>query len=69
VLKNAVTVKIGRDGDEARSVNMYNNAAADTMMDYFSESERMFPTYTYDDMADLLHRISVEVTQEMTIFR
>lgn len=49
VLENAVSVRIGRDGQKDWAVNMYNNAAAITMLDYLSDSLLMFPTYTYEE--------------------
>ena len=49
ILENAISVRIGRDGTKEWSVNMYNNNAATTMMDYLSGSALLFPTYTYDE--------------------
>lgn len=49
VLENAVSVQIGKKGKKDWAVNMYNNDAAITMLDYLSNSELLFPTYTYDD--------------------
>ena len=49
VLENAVTVRIGQGKSENWQVNMYNNAAANTMLGYLSGSGLLFPTYTYDD--------------------
>lgn len=49
VLENAVSVRIGRDGQKDWAVNMYNNAAANTMLDYLSDSPLLFPTYTYEE--------------------
>ena len=49
VLENAISVRIGRDGTKEWSVNMYNNDAALTMLDYLSGSALLFPTYTYDE--------------------
>ena len=49
VLENAISVRIGRDGTKKWSVNMYNNDAAITMLDYLSGSALLFPTYTYDE--------------------
>ena len=49
VLKNAVSVRIGRDGEKEWAVDMYNNDAAVTMLDYLSDSELLFPTYTYEE--------------------
>lgn len=49
VLENAISVRIGRDGEKEWDVNMYNNDAALTMLDYLSGSALLFPTYTYDE--------------------
>ncbi|MBD5492430.1 MAG: hypothetical protein HDR16_10050 [Lachnospiraceae bacterium] len=49
VLENAISVRIGRDGAKEWGVNMYNNDAALTMLDYLSNSALLFPTYTYDE--------------------
>lgn len=49
VLENAVSVQIGKTGKKDWAVNMYNNDAAITMLDYLSDSELLFPTYTYDE--------------------
>ncbi len=49
VLENAISVRIGRDGTKKWNVNMYNNDAALTMLDYLSGNELLFPTYTYDE--------------------
>lgn len=49
VLENAVSVRIGRDGRKEWSVNMYDNSAAATMLNYLSGSALLFPTYTYDE--------------------
>ena len=49
VLENAVSVRIGRDGQKDWQVDMYNNAAALTMLGYLSGSGLLFPTYTYEE--------------------
>lgn len=49
ILANAISVRIGRDGTTGWNVDMYNNAAALTMLDYLSGSALLFPTYTYDE--------------------
>ena len=49
VLENAVSVRIGRDGQKDWRVNMYNNDAALTMLGYLSDSGLLFPTYTYEE--------------------
>ncbi len=49
ILANAISVRIGRDSTAEWNVDMYNNAAALTMMDYLSDSALLFPTYTYDE--------------------
>lgn len=49
VLENAISVRIGRDGTKEWNVNMYNNDAAMTMLNYLSGSALLFPAYTYDE--------------------
>ncbi len=49
ILANAISVRIGRDGTKEWNVDMYNNDAALTMLDYLSDSALLFPTYTYDE--------------------
>ena len=49
ILENAVSVRIGRDGQTEWTVDMYNNDAVWTMLDYLSGSGLLFPTYTYDE--------------------
>ena len=49
VLEDAVSVRIGKDSRKDWSVNMYNNDAAITMLDYLSNSALLFPTYTYEE--------------------
>ncbi len=49
ILENAVSVRIGRDGQKDWAVNMYNNAAAVTMLGYLSGTSLLFPTYTYEE--------------------
>ena len=51
VLENAVSVRIGQGESKNWSVNMYNNAAAATMLNYLSGSPLLFPTYTYEEEA------------------
>ena len=49
ILENAVSVRIGRNGQTDWSVDMYNNAASVTMLDYLSGSSLLFPIYTYEE--------------------
>ena len=49
ILADAISVRIGRDGTTEWNVDMYNNDAALTMLDYLSGSALLFPTYTYDE--------------------
>lgn len=51
ILENAVSVRIGQRSQKNWSINMYNNAAAVTMMNYLSGSPLLFPTYTYEEEA------------------
>lgn len=49
ILADAISVRIGRDGTTEWDVDMYNNDAALTMLDYLSGSALLFPAYTYDE--------------------
>ena len=49
ILENAVSVRIGNDGKKDWYINMYDNAAAQTMLGYLTRSELRFPTYNYDE--------------------
>ena len=49
ILADAISVRIGRDGDAEWNVDMYNNDASLTVLDYLSGSPLLFPTYTYDE--------------------
>lgn len=48
LLENAVSVRIGNGGRKDWYINMYNNAASQTMLGYLTSSELRFPTYNYD---------------------
>ena len=48
ILLDAISVRIGREGRKEWNIDMYNNNAALTMLDYLSGSALLFPTYTYD---------------------
>lgn len=49
VLEDAVSIRIGRDGTTEYAVNMYQNQAVNTMLDYLTDSALLFPTYTYSE--------------------
>lgn len=49
VLENVVTVRIGQDGETDYAIDMYDNAAVMTMLDYLTGSALLFPTYTYSE--------------------
>ena len=49
VRSGAVTAKIGLNDDTEYTIDMYNTAAADTILGYLTESEMRFPTYTYSE--------------------
>ena len=49
ILENAVSVRIGQGSQKDWSIDMYNNAAATTMLGYLSGSPLLFPTYTYEE--------------------
>lgn len=51
IIENAISVRIGRDSQDELYVNMIDNAAANTMLDYLSGSALLFPAYTYDEDA------------------
>lgn len=54
VLEDAVSIRIGQGTEKVWSINMYDNAAVDTMLGYLSNSELLFPTYTYSDADGLV---------------
>ncbi len=49
VISGAVTVKIGLNDDTGYTIDMYNNAASETILGYLSEEEMRFPAYTYEE--------------------
>ena len=49
LLENAVSVRIGQGESKNWTVDMYNNAAAVTMLDYLAKTALLFPTYTYEE--------------------
>ena len=49
ILEHAVTVRIGQGQSDDWVVDMYDNDAAVTMLDYLSGSPLLFPTYTYEE--------------------
>lgn len=49
LLEGAMSVRIGRDSQAEFNMDMYNNDAATTMLDYLSGSALLFPAYTYDE--------------------
>ena len=49
ILENAVSVRIGNGGKKDWYINMYDNAASQTMLGYLTRSELRFPTYNYDE--------------------
>lgn len=48
ILSGAVVTKIGLNDTKEYTIDMYNNAAANTILGYLSESEMRFPAYTYN---------------------
>ena len=48
ILSDAISVRIGRESRTEWNIDLYNNDAALTMLDYLSGSALLFPTYTYD---------------------
>lgn len=51
IITNAVSVKIGLRDRTNYLIHMYNNAAANTMLNYLSSTEMRFPTYNYNGEA------------------
>lgn len=51
VLENAVSVRIGRNDQSEHSINVYDNDAAATMLNYLSDTPLQFPAYTYEEEA------------------
>lgn len=49
ILENAVSVRIGLVNRTSYYVHMYNNAAANTMLNYLSSTEMRFPSYNYNE--------------------
>lgn len=49
LLSGVVTAKIGLNDNTDYTIDMYNNAAVDTILGYLSEEEMRFPTYTYEE--------------------
>ena len=49
VISGAVTAKIGLNDDTGYIIDMYNNAASETILGYLSEEEMRFPAYTYEE--------------------
>ncbi len=49
VMEGAVSIRIGRDGKADYSVDMYDNAAVETMLGYLTDSDLLFPTYAYEE--------------------
>jgi len=51
MMENAISVRIGRDSSNELSVNIIDNAAANTLLNYLSDTALLFPAYTYDENA------------------
>ena len=49
LMENVVSIRIGRDGRTEYGINMYDNAAVNTMLGYLSSDGLLFPAYTYDE--------------------
>lgn len=52
----AVSIRIGQNGEADYTVDMYDNSAVETMLGYLSDSELLFPVYTYDDKTGYVGR-------------
>lgn len=48
-LMNAVSIRIGRNGQTEYAINMYDHDATATMLNYLSNNGLLFPTYTYEE--------------------
>ena len=65
ILEGAVQVSVGQRGDNVYTVDMYNNAAVNTMLGYLSGSPMLFPAYDYDeDQGFVTHSIRGSYTQD-----
>ncbi len=51
LLENAVSIRIGRDGQTEYAIAMYDHDATATMLNYLSSEALLFPTYTYEEEA------------------
>ncbi len=49
MMEGAVSVRIGHDGQIDWQVDMVDNAAVHTMLNYLSAAPLLFPTYTYEE--------------------
>ncbi len=65
MLEGAVQVSIGQSGGKTYTVDMYNNAAVNTMLGYLSGSPMLFPAYDYDEEQGFVtHSIRGTYTQD-----
>lgn len=65
ILKGVVQVSVGQRGGNAYTVDMYNNAAVNTMLGYLSGSPMLFPAYDYDEEQGFVtHSIRGSYTQD-----
>ena len=65
MLEGAVQVSVGQRGGNAYTVDMYNNAAVNTMLGYLSGSPMLFPAYDYDnDQGFVTHSIRGTYTRD-----
>lgn len=49
LIKNVLSVQIGKKGKINYGVTIYDNDAANAMVSYITDSSVLFPSYTYDD--------------------
>ena len=64
MLEGAVQVSVGQSGDKVYTVDMYNNAAVNTMLGYLS-STLLFPSTEYDEEQGFAaHNIRGTYTQD-----
>ena len=64
ILEGAIQVSVGQSGDKVYTVDMYNNAAVNTMLGYLS-STLLFPSTEYDEEQGFAaHNIRGTYTQD-----
>lgn len=49
ILEDTVSIRIGRNGQTEFYIDMYDNTAVSTMLNYLTSSSLLFPAYSYSD--------------------